>query len=657
MDPHALHNALKRLAVNYRWTWKPSARQLLASLPGGSGIQHPVLSVDFLTQDDLENLAADGGFVARLQAELDDLSAVLADTPEPRIAYFSPEFALTARLRQYSGGLGVLAGDHLKAASDLGLPLVGVGLLYRRGFFRQVIAAGAQQEVFYPVEPQEIGAIDTGYVVSVPFPGRDVLARVWRIDVGRTPLILLDTDMDGNAEEDRQITDRLYSGDRRHRLEQEMVLGVGGARALAVLGWKIELHHLNEGHAGFAVLEMVNRTLNGEDFPTALERIKPTLMFTTHTPVPAGIDRFDGPLVGAYVDRWVEHWGLSPDTIWDLGRDPDDPHMFNMAALCLNVSASANGVSELHGEVSRKMFGGVGIGDEITSVTNGVHARTWTGDEAQAVYDRLAGPAWDQGDPDAWEKIAKIDDETLASLKRGGVERLARRVAETTGQTMDPGALVVGFARRFAPYKRSTLMFRRMDLLTELLASDERPVHFVFAGKAHPRDEDGKKLLADVVNFANSPESNGRFTFLPGYDMEKALEMFEGCHIWLNNPIRPREASGTSGEKAVLNAGLNVSILDGWWAEMYDGRNGWKIAESKREGEGRDDDEATAVLHVLAEVATEYHERRPQYHDRVRHSLRTLGPRVTAARMLRDYEERLYAPLLETDRMGVTSAR
>jgi starch phosphorylase len=460
----------------------------------------------------------------------------------------------------------------------------------------------------------------------------------------------MSTDMEGNSDEDRQITDRLYSGDRKHRLEQEMVLGVGGARALAALGWKIDLHHLNEGHAGFAVLELVNRVLNGDDFEAALERIRPSLMFTTHTPVPAGIDRFDGPLVGAYVDRWVEHWGLSPDTIWDLGRDPDDPHMFNMAALCLNVSAAANGVSELHGEVSRKMFAGIGIGDDITSVTNGVHARTWTGSDAQAIYDRIAGPVWEQGEPEAWEKIAAIDDQTLAELKRAGSERLAHRVAEATGQVLDPDALIVGFARRFAPYKRSTLMFRRMDLLTELLASDQRPVHFVFAGKAHPRDGDGKQLLADIVAFANSPESNGRFTFLPGYDMEKALAMFEGCDVWLNNPIRPREASGTSGEKSVLNGGLNASILDGWWAEMYDGRNGWAIPTSDREGDGRDDDEAVAVLETLADIAAEYHDRRTEFYDRVRHSMRTLGPRVTAARMLSDYQERLYGPLLSADR-------
>lgn len=656
MDRASVYRDLKRLAANYRWSWTPSSRRLLASLPGGSELQHPALTVAFLIEDDLVRLTGDDVFIARLQAEVADLDALTADAPEPRIAYFSPEYALSARLRQYSGGLGVLAGDHLKAAGDAGIPLVGVGLLYRRGFFRQMLIDGEQSEMYFPMEPLEVGAIDTGYVVSVPFPGRDVLARLWRIDVGRTPLILLDTDMDGNELEDRQITDRLYAGDRRHRLEQELVLGVGGARALAALGWNIELYHLNEGHAGFAFLELVNRRVNGDDFDTAIKQVRSMLMFTTHTPVPAGIDRFEGPLVGAYVDRWAEDWGASPDVIWDLGRDPDDPHMFNMAALCLNVSAAANGVSKLHGETAKAMFRGVGIGDDITSVTNGVHARTWTGRWTQHVYDEAAGPGWADGDPEAWEKLASMDEEALRGLRRGGSERLARVVADVAGHKLDPDALIIGFARRFAPYKRATLVLRHRDRLRELLASDDRPVHFIFGGTAHPRDDPGKRLLAEIVGFGLSPESNGRFTFLPGYDMEMALMMFGGCDVWLNTPVRPREASGTSGEKAVLNGGVNASILDGWWAEMYDGDNGWAIAASDRTGEGRDDDDAASALDVIAEAAAEYHDRPGEFLSRVRRSMRTLGPQVTAARMLRDYDERLYSPLLASAGPDETSA-
>jgi starch phosphorylase len=469
---------------------------------------------------------------------------------------------------------------------------------------------------------------------------------VWRIDVGRIPLLLLDTHVAENSESDRLIADRLYGGDRAHRLDQEMVLGVGGARALAALDWVTPVHHLNEGHAGFIALELIDRVIVGGDLASALGRIRPGLVFTTHTPVPAGIDCFDKDLIVPYLEPWAERWGVPVEEILALGQDPEDEHRFNMAAMALRLSSHANGVSKLHGEVSRGLFAGMGIGDEITSITNGVHARTWVGPEIQRTFDEVMGPEWANGDPGAWDRVSHIDDDRLGALRAGASRRLADLVA--AGRDLDPDALIIGFARRFAPYKRATLLLQEPDRLRHLLEDDGRPVHLVFAGKAHPQDGHGKSLVSEVVSFASSPAANNRFTFVPGYDMRIARTLVEGCDIWLNNPIRPREASGTSGEKAALNGGLNCSILDGWWAEMYDGANGWAIASSEEEDEElRDAAEAASLYDTLGTILEMYHGERPAFQERIRHGWRTLGPRVTAARMLRDYVHDIYRPALE----------
>lgn len=635
-----MSEGLLRLASNHRWTWVESARALLDSLPTASRDLHPHAAVSAMQPAQLDALLGDDEIVARLEAELADLDAI-GDTVSPRIAYCSPEFGLSARLPQYSGGLGVLAGDHLKAASDAGLPLVGVGLFYHEGFFRQVIDGGRQAERYVELDLAEMGAHDTGHVVRVPLPGREVNARVWVLDVGRVPLVLLDTDVDGNEPSDRAIGDRLYSGDRRHRLEQEMVLGVGGARALAALGWDPPLFHLNEGHAGFVALEMIDRLIVDGDLEAAASKLRDGLVFTTHTPVPAGIDRFERHLIEPYLGSWAERWGVPVETVWELGADPTDAGHFNMAALTLRLCRTANGVSDLHGEVSRLLFAGVGCGDEITHVTNGVHARTWVGAHAQGLFDDIAGPAWDRGEPAAWESIAGMDEDRLAGMRRAGTERLGALVHEITGHVVDPDALVIGFARRFAPYKRATLVLEHGEELASLLDDADRPVHFLYAGKAHPMDEPGKALLARIVGYSNSRGPEGGFTFIPGYDMDIARLLVEGCDIWLNTPIRPREASGTSGQKAALNGGLNCSILDGWWAEMFDGENGWAIPESETD-EDRDTVEAKATLASIASIADEYHGDRAAFNGKVRHAWRTLGPKVTAARMLRDYETTVY---------------
>ncbi|MGH8913417.1 MAG: alpha-glucan family phosphorylase, partial [Acidimicrobiia bacterium] len=502
MDSAALAETLHRLAANHRWTWTASCRDLLSSLPGAAIGKHPYAVVSELGPDQLDALLDDSGLTTRVSEEIEGLDRALADPTPPEIAYCSPEFGVSALVPQYSGGLGVLAGDHLKAASDLGLPLAGVGLFYRHGYFTQGIADGEQTETYPLLTPEGIGAQETGVLIQVPLPGREVSARVWRIDVGRIPLLLLDTNLEANSEEDRAICDCLYGGDRKHRLDQEMVLGIGGARALAALDWDIPVHHLNEGHAGFIVLELIDRVMEHGDLTAALDRARPGLVFTTHTPVPAGIDRFDRDLIIPYLELWSGRWGLPIADLWALGRDPDDDGRFNMAALTLRSCSSANGVSRLHGEVSRNLFEGVGIGDHIGHITNGVHARTWVGPELQVVFDELLGPTWSDGDPDAWDRVSSIDDARLAPARRNASRRLADLVADTTGCRLDPDALVVGFARRFAPYKRATLLLNEPDRLRQLLEDDTRPVHFVFAGKAHPADEPGKALVADVVGYS-----------------------------------------------------------------------------------------------------------------------------------------------------------
>ncbi len=640
MGQQTIRDGLLRLAANHRWTWTVTARSLLDSLPGAEPDRHPYEVVATLGEAQLEVLESEPRFVGRLTAELTDLDSALVGVKPATIAYCSPEFGITARLPQYSGGLGVLAGDHLKAASDAGLPLVGVGLFYRDGFFRQATDAGVQSERYVTLDPSTLGARDTGVEVTVPLPGREVVARVWTLEVGRTTLVLLDTDLDVNGP-DRALTDRLYSGDRRHRLEQEMVLGVGGARALDALGFEITVYHLNEGHAGFITLELIDRLIDGGDLERAIESVRSGLVFTTHTPVPAGIDKFSQDLIAPYLALWAGRWEVDFDDLWSIGVDPEDVSQFNMAALVLRLCRSANGVSRLHGEVSRSLFAGVGIGDDITHVTNGVHARTWVGDEAQALYDEVAGTAWDAGDVQAWARISELDTGRIGSLRHAAAVRLGKRVREATGHEVNPEALIIGFARRFAPYKRATLMLEHREELEALLDDSERPIHFLFAGKAHPMDVPGKQLLADIVAYAEGRGPSGGFTFIPDYDMDIARTLVEGCDIWLNTPIRPREASGTSGEKAALNGGLNCSILDGWWAEMFDGQNGWAIPESE-DLEARDQVESASTLEAIAEIAGMYHSDRPSFVDRIRHSWKTLGPRVTAARMLEDYEREIY---------------
>ena len=662
MTPDEILEELRRVAGNYRWTWDRHAVRVLASLPTAEAGRHPLEAIDRLDADEVAALGADDTFMGALglaTAVVDDIDVA----SDPEIAYFSPEFGVSETLPQYSGGLGILAGDHLKAASDLGVRLAGIGLFYRHGFFRQEIVDGGQGERIETHHAEHLGAVDTGVVVEVPMPERTVLARVWRISVGSVPLIVLDCDVDGNAPDDRAITDRLYSGDRLHRLEQEMVLGVGGARAVAALGWSPGVHHLNEGHAGFLLLELIDREISaGASLADALNRVRSRVLFTTHTPVPAGIDRFERGLIEPHLRPWADRWGVDIGEVLALGDDPDaGSDVFNMAVLCLGGSARANGVSALHGEVSRDLFASVPGGDRIGSITNGVHARTWVSDHLQGVFDEMLGPGWDRGDEQAWASIDGLSADAVRSQRRATRSDLVELVARRCGTTIEPDSLVIGFARRFATYKRADLLLRHPERLAELLADDDRPIHLVFAGKAHPADGPGKALLASIVAHGSTAEANGRFTFLPDYDMGVARAMYHGCDVWLNTPVRPHEASGTSGEKAALNGALNCSIRDGWWAEMSDGANGFDIALHDPEGgfgavedAERDLVESSNTLDRITEMAAEFHADRTgdasmAWVNRMVHAWRTLGPRVTAGRMVADYDRDLYRPMLTAD--------
>jgi glycogen phosphorylase len=653
-----LEPELGQLARNYHWAWHAPSRSVLERVAAlaATPTVHPVPLVRSLTDDHWQDLLSDQVLVSDLLTASTSLRRAVDAAPAERtVAYFSPEFGISEELPQYSGGLGILAGDHLKAASDLATPLVGVGLFYRQGFFRQRVSDGRQHE-WYPVQqPDDLGLNETGVVVEVPIGESYVLAKVWRVDVGTIPLYLLDTYLPENGRLGRRITDRLYGGDQEHRLLQELVLGVGGARALEALGIRPDKFHLNEGHAGLLVLELLARELAGgaPSLQAALASIRPRTLFTTHTPVPAGIDRFPRPLFWHYLAPWARSHGVDMDELCALGVLPGDPpEDFNMAAFCLSAAGEANGVSKLHGAVSRAMFGTHPLGPSITSVTNGVHARTWVDPDLQDLFDDCLGTGWANGEREAWDAVHTMRDTDLRELFVGGRRKLLDLVLSRGGTNkLDPGVLTVGFARRFATYKRAGLVLTDRDRLASILADAGRPVQFVFAGKAHPADEPGKALLALVNEFAAAGASHGRFVFVPDYDMELARALYVGCDVWLNNPVRPMEACGTSGEKAALNGALNCSVRDGWWDELSDGENGWDIPTSDEpDPHARDAAEAAALYHLLeSEIVPLFYARGELtpgsgWMDRVRHAWRTLGPEVVASRMVRDYDQRFYRP-------------
>lgn len=639
-------SSLQTLASNLRWTWDVRTQELLGRLPGATPANHPLHTLAKMSPTSVEEFLSDAD--AEIEAVHSDLQALLDSAPTPSIAYFSPEFGVAAQVPQYSGGLGILAGDHLKSASDLGVPLVGIGLMYRNGFFRQDIKNGEQAERYETIDPADIGAVDTGASIQVPIGGRQVEAKVWRQMVGATQLILLDTDVASNTADDKLITDRLYSGGRRHRLDQELMLGVGGVRALRALGISPAVFHLNEGHACFLLLELLGEHVDkGTSLPDAVADVRSKTLFTTHTPVPAGIDRFDRSLAEPELKPWAKRLGIKLNVLMDWATMPSDgpKKPFNTAALAFELCGRANGVSQLHAEVSRNLFKTIPRAAKVEGITNGIHARTWVTPPLQDLYDRVLGAGWENGKVEAWANVAQIDADEFRAIRDQGRQALSDLVAETTGVELNPEKCVIGFARRFATYKRAALLLRDKK---GLAASLESGAQFVFAGKAHPADNEGKAVLAEIVAFSKSRDAHGQVVLIPDYDIAIAQAMYAGCDVWLNNPVRPREACGTSGEKAALSGGLNFSILDGWWADWFTDGIGWAIPTSAAsDDEIRDDAEAQSLHALLTGEVMPLFANPDLWWETTVRMLSHLGPLVTAGRMVAEYNDRFYLPIQE----------
>lgn len=683
---------LAELALNLRWVWHGPTQDLFAALaPEAWAATHdPLAALRGADQARVALLGDDPEYVARVRAVEADLHDYLARPAwadglkdgARAIAYFSMEFGISQTLPNYSGGLGVLAGDHLKAASDLGLPLLALGLLYRHGYFQQSLSADGWQLEQYPVlDPKMLPLkpvqLSDGQQLTVSITlaeGRVLHAAVWRAFVGRIPLLLLDTDIDVNDADLRGVTDRLYGGDAEHRLRQELLLGIGGVRAARAFcdltGHPgIEVFHANEGHAGFLGLERIRELMATEEltYEAAKAVARTATVFTTHTPVPAGIDRFPADLVRRYFGDGGQMCSLLPtvplDEVIALGAEAD-PNVFNMAHMGFRLAQRANGVSALHGVVSREMFSGLWSGFEpsevpIGSVTNGVHRGTWA---HRLVQERASDPLalpdealWRLRGALRSRLVDEVRDRTRAAWReRGAVD------AELgwTERMFDPDTLTIGFARRVSTYKRLTLMLRDPDRLRALLLDRDRPVQVVIAGKSHPADDEGKRLLQQLLAFTDDRAIRHRIAFLPDYSIGMAGYLYHGCDVWLNNPLRPLEACGTSGMKSALNGGLNLSVLDGWWDELYDGQNGWAIPSAIGIDPGRRDDiEADALYDLLEhEVVPTFYDRRepgdapPRWMAKVRHTLAVTGPEVSADRMVREYATDYYRPAARSAR-------
>jgi starch phosphorylase len=694
-------SGLLELAYNLWWCWQPEVVQLLRRLDPDlweSTGHNPVMILGAIQQERLQRLEKDAGFLAQLDRLVAGFreyrttenwyTKTYGTFDHPRVAYFSAEFGLTECLPIYSGGLGLLAGDHLKSASDLGIPLVGVGLLYQKGYFRQYLNADGWQQETYPDNdfynlPLRVvkGPHGLPLKVEVELAGHAVVVQVWDVQVGRVRLLLLDTNAPENSPVDRAITAELYGGDMGMRIRQEIVLGIGGARVLDAMGWHCVASHLNEGHSAFSTLERTRVIQRDRGLPLdqAMEMVRKSTLFTTHTPVPAGIDEFPETLMREYFGPFVQSLGLPWGDFMALGRlDKDGPPSFNMACLALNLSYRANGVSQLHGEVSRCMWqqGWPDVPQEevpIGAVTNGVHPSSWISYEMSELFDRYLGPGWSTqpADQTIWEGIDGIPDEELwrtherrrermvAFARRRLIHHLNRRGAleheiQTAREVLDPESLTIGFARRFATYKRATLLFRDGDRLKRILASHEHPVQLIIAGKAHPRDNEGKELIKRIIHFSRQPEVRHHIVFLEDYDIALARSLVQGVDLWLNTPRRPMEACGTSGMKALFSGSLNASVLDGWWAEAYLGGRGWAIGagEDYTDYDLQDEVESSALYHLLEdEIVPLFYQRGSDglprgWIAKMKTSMRALCPLFNSNRMVREYTERFYIPAM-----------
>jgi starch phosphorylase len=692
---------LRELALDLWWSWNPDARQVFRSLdyPLWRKTAHnPVRMLRIMPQATLDNAAADDRFVALYDRAISGLDAArhasntwwsrtLPATSQHSIAYFSAEFALHQSLPIYAGGLGVLAGDHCKEASDLGVPLIGVGFMYPQGYFHQHLTADGWQQESYeklnwedaPIEPATT-ADGSPVLVPVPLGDRSVLVQVWRVRLGRAKLYLLDTDLEENAPWDRQLSARLYGGDREMRVQQEIVLGIGGVRALRALGSHPAVYHLNEGHAGFVVLQRIREQIDrGRTFDEALAEVRQTTVFTTHTPVPAGHDAFPFNLVEQHLAGAWGPLGEHRARFLALGEyDNGGGSQFNMTALALRSSGSVNAVSQLHGEVTRAMWAPIwpGIAPEalpVAALTNGVHAPTWMSTDLGRLFEKYVGADWVEHHDDAafWDKVMDIPDEELWAVRSAlrhhlfaFIRERARRLWSedragagrvlAAGPMLDDHVLTIGFARRFATYKRPALIFRDPERLARILTQPGRPVQLVFAGKAHPADDGGKHFLQSVYQKALDPAFAGRVAFVEDYDLHVAHFLVQGCDLWLNNPRKPLEASGTSGMKACMNGVPQLSIGDGWWAEGYNGRNGWLIeghAPASDEG-ATDAADAEALYHLLeTDVVPAFYDRDDAGIPRrwlrvVKEAIRSVTPAFSTRRMVKDYANRMYGPAM-----------
>jgi starch phosphorylase len=700
ITPQHLYDKCMALARNLWWSWHPEVVNLFRDLDPVRWRQidhNPIALLAEMTPDQVAERASEMVLYTRINQAHRRLKDYLGNTRTTwgareagvlgamPVAYFSAEFGIHESVPIYSGGLGVLSGDHIKSASGLGVPLVAIGLFYDQGYFKQHLNnEGWQSEEYLDTKvenlPMEPARDPNGKAITVEIETMHgkLLAKVWLMHVGRVPLYLLDCDVDGNIPEDRELTSRLYGGDVRTRIRQELVLGIGGVKALRALGIKPGVYHLNEGHSGFAPLEVIRERMHedGLSFDEALREVAAHTVFTTHTPVPAGHDRFDGGMIEEHLGPLRQKLGISYEQLMGLGRvEPqNEGESFCMTVIGLKLSRRANAVSSLHGHVSRRMWAHLWpwrVEEEIPigHITNGVHIPTWLAYPMVQLYDKYLGTEWHtrMGEPDIWQKIYAVDPgelwETHNALKSRLLEFVRRRVSrqsrrrnedpaiiEAARTVLDPNALTIGFARRFATYKRADLFLRSIDQMADLLDDPNRPVQLVFAGKAHPADEPGKKLIQKIANLRHDPRFAGRVVFIEDYDINVARHMVQGVDVWLNNPRRPLEASGTSGQKAVLNGGLNFSVLDGWWAEAYNGMNGFSIGGgvAHADVEINDARDGEDLIRVLAEEIVPLFYLRDadglphEWIARMTNSIATLAARFSAHRMVTDYVQKAY---------------
>lgn len=693
---------LEELAYNLWWSWHRPSRDLFKYLDRTlwtTTRHNPVMILRETPENRLPQLAKDPIFLRDFDAVLMEIDKdtkdgnlwyrrMYPDLCDHPIAYFSAEFGLHTSLPIYSGGLGVLSGDHTKEASDLGLPFVAVGFLYELGYFRQKLDHSGWQEAIYPpLNPDEVAlqpvpcADRECRTISMEVGNREVTMQIWEVKAGRARLYLMDADLEDNAPWDRQLTARLYGGDREMRIQQEILLGIGGVRVLRELDISPRVWHINEGHSAFMVLERVREYVSrGMSFDEAKARVRASTVFTTHTPVPAGHDAFSYGLVDKYFQKYWSQLNLSREEFLALGSyNIGYGDAFNMTRLALELSGRANGVSELHGTVSRRMWRNLwpSMKEEeipIGHVTNGIHLSSWTGEAMHRLYRHHISPDWirRQDDPMLWARVEEIPDYNLwdahTFLKRKLFSAIRERTRQAritratppeqllaSGIFLDPDALVIGFARRFATYKRGNLIFRDVERLKKLIHNSYRPVQFIFAGKAHPADDPGKLMLQEVYNYARNPDFGGRIAFVEDYDMHIARYLVQGVDVWLNTPRKPNEASGTSGMKAAFNGVINLSILDGWWAEAYNGRNGWAINSGVESDnlDMQDSADADALYSVLEEqvVSLFYHRDQDNiprgWVAMMREAIRTVGPSFTTRRMVKEYTEKYYIPALK----------